>query len=155
MSNRPTKLEALNQACQCAYAECPGAHHVIDDLRRRFNEYLEEALAAEKKKIEQAAFERGRQDRHKQVLKVGDEVNQCLQIIVTNAGNIKDRALAGFQIDRTAIAIEEAVDRAAKAIRSLAQPAASAPRCIGPWRGCDADLPGEPHALKCPLYNEA
>jgi len=37
------KLEALNSAFQCAYIECPG--HVIDDLKRRFDEYLAAVLA--------------------------------------------------------------------------------------------------------------
>jgi hypothetical protein len=40
----PTKLEVLNAAFRCAYIECPA--HVIDDLKRRFDEYLVEALAA-------------------------------------------------------------------------------------------------------------
>jgi hypothetical protein len=39
-----TKLDALNQAFQCAYIECPA--HVVDDLKRRFDEYLAEQLAA-------------------------------------------------------------------------------------------------------------
>lgn len=42
--SQPSKLEALNAAFRCAYIECPA--HVIDDLKRRFDEYLAEMLAA-------------------------------------------------------------------------------------------------------------
>jgi hypothetical protein len=41
---RRSKLEALNAAFRCAYIECPA--HVIDDLKRRFDEYLAEVLVA-------------------------------------------------------------------------------------------------------------
>lgn len=41
---RGSKLDALNAAFRCAYIECPA--HVIDDLKRRFDEYLAEQLAA-------------------------------------------------------------------------------------------------------------
>lgn len=40
---RPTKLDELNRAFRCAYIECPA--YVIDEIKRRFDEYLAEQLA--------------------------------------------------------------------------------------------------------------
>lgn len=51
-------------------------------------------------------------------LKVGDELNQCLQIIVTNAGNIKISTDGNEKL--AAKRIEKAVLRAAKVIRGAA-----------------------------------
>jgi len=50
-------------------------------------------------------------------IKVADEVNQCLQIIVTNAGLIKDDR-SGPTLE-SCIAIESAVERAKKATWSV------------------------------------
>ena len=41
---RPSKLDELNRAFRCLYLECPAA--VVDNLKRRFDEYLAEVLAA-------------------------------------------------------------------------------------------------------------
>jgi hypothetical protein len=56
---QPTKLEALNAAFCCAYIECPA--HVIDDLKRRFDEYLAELLAAAPRPLEAGTREAGKQ----------------------------------------------------------------------------------------------
>ncbi len=49
-----------------------------------------------------------------------DELNQCLQIIVTNAGNARVGLGMGTERHRSLVRIEEAVKRAAKATRLLA-----------------------------------
>lgn len=58
-----------------------------------------------------------------QVQKAGDEINQCLQIILTNAGNIstaRERFPNEVEEDKQSInAIYKAVQRAAKVIPAL------------------------------------
>jgi hypothetical protein len=78
---------------------------------------------------------------------LADEINQCLQIILTNAGNIKSRYLQGALVPgdnkaltcKEAIAIEKAVERAKKATwAALAQPPAS----TAPGQSSDMDVMG-------------
>lgn len=75
-----------------------------------------------------------------ETLKIGDELNQCLQIIVTNAGLLADMTNESGEAD----AIQTAVDRAAKAVRALAHPSEQ-PRSVEqakcPYCGHAAHLP--------------
>lgn len=69
---------------------------------------------------------------------LADELNQCLQIIVTNAGNIKS-CVDGAE-RRAAGQIEKAVDRATKATRKLAALSA-APAPICPYDEAQCEYP--------------
>jgi hypothetical protein len=53
--------------------------------------------------------------REKELRELADEINQCLQIIVTQAGLIKDSTVVSSTNKPRAIAIEKAVERAKKA----------------------------------------
>jgi hypothetical protein len=90
--------------------------------RNKKQEKAEETRATEQRKLwkQRRKKEEDMNSKESALLKIGDEINQCLQIIITNAGNIKERGLlAGFQIDRAALTIEDAVQRAAIAVRAL------------------------------------
>jgi NTP pyrophosphatase (non-canonical NTP hydrolase) len=58
---------------------------------------------------------------------IADEINQCLQIIVSNAGNIQIGLGVSSERAKRVRSIEKAVERAARAVRGLALAAPSAP----------------------------